>query len=88
MRDRTKLLLVLALVALPVAGRLLWFHRGWYQPPEIPEIDESQMALPLPEYRPLADQPLKTGGGGDAGVGTVIEAADACRYVAAYRFDF
>ena len=62
MRDRTKLLLVLALVALPVAGRLLWFHRGWYQPPEIPEIDESQMALPLPEYRPLADQPLETGG--------------------------
>lgn len=62
MRDRTKLLLVLALVALPVAGRLLWFHSGWYQPPEIPEIDESQMALPLPEYRPLADQPLETGG--------------------------
>ena len=62
MRDRTKLLLLLALVALPAAGRLLWFHRGWYQPPEIPEIDESQMALPLPEYRPLADQPLKTGG--------------------------
>jgi len=62
MRDRTKLLLVLALVALPVAGRLLWFHRGWYQPPEIPKIDESQMALPLPEYRPLADQPLETGG--------------------------
>lgn len=62
MRDRTKLLLLLALVALPVAGRLLWFHRGWYQPPEIPEIDESQMALPLPEYRPLADQPLETGG--------------------------
>ena len=62
MRDRTKLLLVLALVALPVSGRLLWFHSGWYQPPEIPEIDESQIALPLPEYRPLADQPLKTGG--------------------------
>ena len=62
MRDRTKLLLVLALVALPVAGRLLWFHSGWYQPPEIPEIDESQIALPLPEYRPLADQPLETGG--------------------------
>ena len=62
MRDRTKLLLLLALVALPAAGRLLWFHRGWYQPPEIPEIDESQMALPLPEYRPLADQPLETGG--------------------------
>ena len=62
MRDRTKLLLVLALVALPVAGRLLWFHSGWYQPPEIPKIDGSQIALPLPEYRPLADQPLKTGG--------------------------
>ena len=62
MRDRTKLLLVLALVALPVSGRLLWFHSGWYQPPEIPEIDESQIALPLPEYRPLADQPLETGG--------------------------
>lgn len=62
MRDRTKLLLVLALVALPVSGRLLWFHSGWYQPPEITKIDESQIALPLPEYRPLADQPLKTGG--------------------------
>ena len=62
MRDRTKLLLLLALVALPVAGRLLWFHSGWYQPPEIPEIDGSQIALPLPEYRPLADQPLETGG--------------------------
>ncbi len=62
MRDRTKLLLLLVLVALPVAGRLLWFHSGWYQPPEIPKIDGSQIALPLPEYRPLADQPLKTGG--------------------------
>ena len=62
MRDRSTLLLVLALVALPVSGRLLWFHSGWYQPPEIPEIAESQIALPRPEYRPLADQPLKTGG--------------------------
>ncbi|TET97282.1 MAG: hypothetical protein E3J30_09300 [Anaerolineales bacterium] len=62
MRDRIKLLLVLVLVGLPIAGRLLWFHRGWYKPPEIPEIDESQMALPLPEYRPLADQPLETRG--------------------------
>ena len=62
MRDRTKLLLVLALVGLPVAGRLLWFYRGGYKPPEIPEINESQIALPLPEYRPLADQPLEAGG--------------------------
>ena len=62
MRDRTKLLLVLALVGLPVAGRLLWFYRGGYKPPEIPDINESQIALPLPEYRPLADQPLEAGG--------------------------
>lgn len=51
MRAWTKFLLVLVLIALPAAGRWVWFHRGWYTPPLIPEIDESQIGVPLPEYR-------------------------------------
>jgi len=62
MRGWTKLLLVLLLIALPVAGRWAWFYRGWYTPPVIPEIDESQIALPLSEYRPLADEVLESVG--------------------------
>jgi hypothetical protein len=62
MRGWTKLLLVLVLIALPVAGRWAWFYRGWYTPPVIPEIDESQIALPLSEYRPFAGEVLESVG--------------------------
>ena len=62
MRGWTKLLLVLLLIALPVAGRWAWFYRGWYTPPVIPEIDESQIALPLSEYRPFAGKVLESVG--------------------------
>ncbi len=62
MRSLIKLLLVLALIALPVAGRWALFYRGEYTPPDIPEIDESQIALPPSEYRPFADEPLESVG--------------------------
>ncbi len=56
MRGWTKVLLVIVLIALPVAARWLWFNRGWYMPPVIPEIDDSEVEVPLPEYRPSAGE--------------------------------
>lgn len=62
MRGRTKLLLVLVLIALPIAARWAWFYRGWYRPPAIAEIDESQIEVPVPEYRPSAAEVAETVG--------------------------
>lgn len=60
MKGLTKILLVLALIALPVVGRWSWFYSGRYTPPDIPEIDESQIALPVSKYHPFADEPLES----------------------------
>jgi len=62
MRGWTKLLLVLVLIALPVAGRWVWFHRGSYTTPVIPEIDESQMEIPPPEYHPITGEAIEGAG--------------------------
>ena len=65
MKAWTKILIVLILIALPVVGRWVWFHRGWYTPPLIPEIDEDQIEVLPPEYRPIAEEV-------EEGVGRVV----------------
>jgi len=65
MRTSIKILVVLILIAVPVIGRWAWFHRGGYTSPLIPELDESQMSVPLPEYRPIAEEAQE-------GVGRVV----------------
>jgi hypothetical protein len=65
MRGWIKLLLVLVLVALPIAGRWVWYYRGSYAPPVIPEIDESEIEVTLAEYRPMAVEAVE-------GVGRVV----------------
>ncbi|TKJ29060.1 MAG: hypothetical protein CEE40_09820 [Chloroflexi bacterium B3_Chlor] len=56
MKTWSKILIVLILIALPVVGRGVWFHRGWYQPPLIREIDEDQIEVLPPEYRSIAEE--------------------------------
>ncbi len=56
MRTWTKILIVCLLLILPLAGRWLWFHRGWYAPPAIPQLDESQMEVRAPEYEPVSQE--------------------------------
>ncbi len=56
MRTWTKILIVCLLLILPVVGRWVWFHRGWYAPPVIPELDESQMEVRAPEYEPVLQE--------------------------------
>jgi|GEM_PF-666152 len=65
MRTSTKIVVVLILIAVPVIGRWAWFHRGGYTAPLIPELDESQVSVPLPEYRPVAEEAQE-------GVGRVV----------------
>jgi len=61
-RGRTKLILAVILIALPVAGRWMWFYRGRYTPPAIPEIDDSQMEVPLPAYSPIVEEAVQEAG--------------------------
>lgn len=56
MRTWTKILIVGLLLILPIVGRWAWFHRGWYTPPLIPQIDETQLEVPLPEYQPVSEE--------------------------------
>ena len=51
MTRRRQILLVVLLVALPVALQALWFYRGRYTPPSVPGIDDYQIALATPAYR-------------------------------------
>ncbi len=54
---RARLVLALILIALPVAAQSIWFYRGRYAPPDIPDVESIQVALATSEYRPVADQP-------------------------------
>ena len=56
MSTRVKVVIAAVLVVLPVAGRWLWFNRGFYTPPSLAELDDSRIAVPLPEYSPLAEE--------------------------------
>jgi hypothetical protein len=62
MKTLLKLLLFVILFALPFGGRWLWHQRGRYTPPEIAEIDASQIELPAMEFNAYEDQP-KAGAG-------------------------
>lgn len=71
MNMKIRLALVLA-IALPLGvfaliclGRWLWFYRGGYSAPEIPEIDVSQVVPYQVEYRLLTETPV-------AGAGRVV----------------
>jgi hypothetical protein len=56
MSTRVKLIIAALLLVLPIAGRWVWFNRGLYAPPTIPELDDSQIEVALPQYSPLADE--------------------------------
>ena len=62
MRTRTRVLIVAVLLLLPIVARWAWFYRGVYTPPFIPEIDESQIQVALPEYGPAAQEASEQGG--------------------------
>jgi hypothetical protein len=61
-RGRTKLFIAVILIVLPVAGRWMWFYRGRYTPPTIPELDDSQMQVGLPAYSSTAEEPVPQAG--------------------------
>jgi hypothetical protein len=62
MRMRTKAIIAVLLLVLPTAGRWVWFNRGLYAPPTIPELDESQLGVSLPEYSPAAEEAVARAG--------------------------
>jgi hypothetical protein len=62
MSTRTRVLIVAVLLLLPIAGRWVWFHRGVYTPPQIAELDESKIEVPLPEYGPIAGETVEVAG--------------------------
>ena len=57
MKSYKVLWVLLALIILPTLGRLVWFYRGWYSVPQVPEINDTQIILPLPPYKPFVDEP-------------------------------
>lgn len=59
MKRSKALWLALVLIVLPIVGRLLWFYRGWYRPPYIPEVEDVQIELLEPAYHPFVDQPIE-----------------------------
>jgi hypothetical protein len=61
-KGRTKLIIAIVLVALPLAGRWIWFYRGAYTPPTIAELDSSQMEVPLPAYSPVTEEVVQERG--------------------------
>jgi len=62
MRTRTRVLIVAVLLLLPIVARWVWFNRGVYTSPSIPEIDESQIEVAPPEYGPAAQESSQQGG--------------------------
>ncbi|HET7091797.1 MAG TPA: DUF4350 domain-containing protein [Anaerolineae bacterium] len=55
-----QILLVVLLIALPVALQSLWFYRGRYTPPSVPGLDEVQITLATPEYRFVPGEPKES----------------------------
>jgi hypothetical protein len=49
-------LIVLLLAGLILAGRLAWFRRGLYRPPDVAEIKDRPVATA--DYRPVEDKPI------------------------------
>lgn len=59
MKRSKALWLALVLIVLPIVGRLLWFYRGWYRPPDIPHVEDVQIDLLQPHYHPFVDEPIE-----------------------------
>jgi hypothetical protein len=59
MKRSKALWLALVLIVLPIVGRLLWFYRGWYRPPDIPEVEGVQIELLEPDYHAFVDEPVE-----------------------------
>lgn len=57
MKTRSKLLVIVAIVALVLAGRWLRFYRGRYRPPEIAEIDAGVAEVVPPPPHTFEDEP-------------------------------
>lgn len=62
MRGRTKVTIAVLLFLLPIAWRWVWFHRGAYTAPLIPQMDVSQLEVSLPEYSPVLDEAVQGAG--------------------------
>jgi hypothetical protein len=62
MKTWTKALIVAILLLLPIVGRWAWFHRGVYTPPQIAELDETRIEVPLPEYSPATEDVVESAG--------------------------
>ncbi|HEY4689720.1 MAG TPA: hypothetical protein VIK33_10440 [Anaerolineae bacterium] len=62
MKSRNRLLRVLLLVALPIAAQSLWFYRGWYVPPSIPNVDSYQITSAASEFQTIQDEATPAGG--------------------------
>jgi hypothetical protein len=54
---QNRLLLLGGFFVLFFVGRLVWFYRGSYIAPDIPEVDDSQIAPLLVDYHPFEDEP-------------------------------
>lgn len=59
MNTRSRIVIAVALLILPFVARSIWFYRGTYSPPVIPNIEEALPTLGAPEYRPFVDQPVE-----------------------------
>lgn len=62
MKTTTKLILAGVLLLLPILARVLWFHRGVYDPPEPARLEDLQINLPQADYNPLTDRPAPGSG--------------------------
>lgn len=62
MRGRTKVTIAVLLFLLPIAWRWVWFHRGAYTAPLIPQMDDRQLEVSLPEYSPVLDEAVQGAG--------------------------
>ena len=62
MKIRRVAWIALALLVLPSLVRLIWFYRGRYQPPEIPNVNEFPVELPSFEFQPVVEEPIESAG--------------------------
>jgi len=62
MKFRRVVLIALALLVLPTLVRAIWFYRGRYQPPDIPDVQEMTVELPPLVFQPDVDEPIEGAG--------------------------
>ena len=51
MSKRNKFILGITLFLLPFIGRVLWYYRGYYRTPDIPDVEEITISLPQTEFQ-------------------------------------